>query len=165
MIFVDGPDGVGKTGYSQFIADELGWPWLEMRPVNGTDHIEAKSEVFNETLLQLHDQDIPVVVDRGPASTIVYSKINNREAKYSSHAEEVIGSIEPTIIFLSCDADELIARYDDELWSKRELTEIVNEYDEVMKDLSTMANVVEIDTTTGAYEAIKETIHANGVPA
>lgn len=158
MIFVDGPDGVGKTGYSHFLSDELGWPRLEMRPVADTDCIEAKSEVFNATIRDLYDQDVDLVVDRGSVSSIVYSSVFGRDQP--KHAWKTLKHVEPTIIYLRCDPDELAIRYGntDEIFDVEEVRKVAEVYDNVMTNLEheDFVDIRTIDTTAGAPSKITE---------
>lgn len=153
-VFVDGPDGVGKTGYSHYVSELLGIPRLEMRPVADTTCIESKSEVFNAAIRDLHAQGVDVVVDRGSVSSIVYSRIFDRGEP--DHAWETLTKVAPKIIYLRCDPQELGARYEDELWEPDEIMDIASEYDAVMDMVSkrTEANVKTVDVTSGAPDQI-----------
>jgi len=159
MIFVDGPDGVGKTGYSRWLSNELGLPRLEMRPVNDTDAIEHKSAVFNAAVRDLYDQGINLVVDRGSVSSIVYSRVFKRD--HPGHAWDTLEHCEPTIVYLRCDVEELAVRYgnNDELYNDTEIAAIAQEYDNVMSDLNDQegyGDVITIDTTSGALEVLRD---------
>lgn len=158
MLFVDGPDGVGKTGYSKWLASELGWPRLEMRPVADTDGIEAKSKVFNAAIRDLNEQGVDLVIDRGSVSSIVYSRLFDRDKPV--HAWQTLNYVEPEIVYLRCDPDELAIRYgnNDELFSDDEVREIAIAYDETMVevDSETPANVQTFDTTSGVTDELAD---------
>lgn len=149
VFFVDGPDGVGKTGYSQWLSAETGIPRLEMRPIDDTDDIEAKSQVFNAAIRDLDDQGVDLVIDRGSTSSIVYSRVFGRGVP--THAWDALDAIEPEILYLRCDAEELAIRYGnhDALFDRDEIVEIAETYDSVMQEVhaETGATVHEVDTT------------------
>lgn len=154
VVLVDGPDGVGKTGYSKLLASKLGWPRLEMRPAGDTDGIEEKSKVFNAVIRDLDDQDVDLVIDRGPTSSIVYSSVFNRPEP--EHAWNTIRAVEPVIVYLRCDAHELAVRYDDELFDSDQIAAIASEYDDFMGSID--LKVYEIDTTAGAVEHLQDAV-------
>lgn len=165
VYFVDGPDGVGKTGYSQYLSEETGIPRLEMRPASNTDNIEVKSEVFNAAIRDLYDQDVELVIDRGSTSSIVYSRVFGRENP--KHAWKTIRHVEPVIVYLRCDPDELAVRYgnNDEIFNADEIREIAEVYDEVMSDVqeNTDATVAEIDTTVPVTDRLQDVVFADRV--
>lgn len=150
QVYVDGPDGTGKTGISKWLANELGWPRLEMGPVDDFGCIEEKSAVFNTTLRQLHDAEVDLVVDRGPVSSLVYSEVFERDPTVSG-ALETIHHVNPVIVWLDVDPGELVMRYEDELFGKRELHELVDTYRGTMEmlDEDEQIEVHRVDTTGG----------------
>lgn len=154
VIFVDGPDGVGKTGYSQHIAAELGWPRFEMRPVDDLSCIQSKSRVFNAFIEDLDAQGIDAVIDRGSTSSIVYSRVFDRPKP--EFAWETLEEVAPIIVYLRCDPSELIARYEDELYDAEVMGDIAAEYDDVMDRVqsTTPAQVHTIDTTAGVLRKL-----------
>lgn len=154
-VFVDGPDGVGKTGYSKRIADMLDVPRLRMRPVDDTECIEAKAEVFNCFLRDLDAQGVDFVVDRGSVSSIVYSRVFDRGE--AEHAWETLRQVKPKIVYLRVDPDELVTRYSDHLYDDETLREIAETFTDVMDEVAidTEANVYTVDTTVGVMDEVK----------
>ena len=161
IILVDGPDGTGKTGYAQWISNEIGFPFLRLEPdgmfgeIDGQT-IERMSSVFNYTLVQLDEQHVDVVVDRGPISSIVYSRVFQRGRP--DHAHDVLDSLDPHVIYLRCDPRELEIRYDDEKFDN--IGEIAVEYDGVMDELSSEGvDINTVDTSSGSPGEIDDLIH------
>lgn len=160
MIFVDGPDGVGKTGYSEWVARNLGIPRLEMRPVDDLSCIEEKSAVFNAALRDLHDQGCDLVIDRGSVSSIVYSRVFDRPEP--EHAWKTLEHVNPTIVYLACDPKELGIRYEDEILETSEVRKLAEVYDDVMEivDNETGATVHRIDTSAGVPNKLRDIEYA-----
>lgn len=162
VIFVDGPDGVGKTGYSKHLASKYGFYRLEMRPVDDTDAIEEKSAVFNAVVRDLAEQGIDLVIDRGSVSSIVYSRKFDRGEP--EHAWKTLEAVEPTIVYLRCEPKELAIRYgnNDEIFTADEVAELAEAYDEVMAEVDeeTDAQVITFDTSTGVPSEIAERMDA-----
>lgn len=157
-VFVDGPDGVGKTGYSEYLADAIGAARLEMRPVNDIEDVEKKARVFNAAVRDLNAQGVKLVIDRGSVSSIVYSRIFGRPRP--DHAWATIEEVEPFILYLRCDAEELKVRYEDEIFGSDRVAKIARTYDDVMAEIDEETNAVVsvIDTTTGAIGAVDDAI-------
>lgn len=155
--FVDGPDGCGKTGVSQSIAEMTESLWLSMNDVDDLEGIEKRSETFNQTLCQIDDQGYDMVVDRGSTSSIVYSRVYDRPRP--DHAWETLEELDPVIVHLTCDPDELIIRHQDELVDPEQLREVATTYEELMNSLSKDGyDVRRIDTTTGMMVKINEVV-------
>lgn len=151
VVLVDGPEGVGKTGVSKFLSEELGCPRLEMMEGEPDyNNVEAQSEVFNDTLVQLDKQGVDVVVDRGPYSSLVYSELYDRGTP--THAERCIHHVNPIVVYLRCDAIELRIRYEDDFVDWQDYKELVRLYDDIVGGNADFT----IDTGTGLHEKLDE---------
>lgn len=155
-VLVDGPDGVGKTGYAQHIAETWGFAFVRHEPDGDFGNlpgetIELMAESFNRTIAQFDDADVDMVVDRGPVSSIVYSDVFDRGEP--DHAHEILDRLDPLIIYLRCEPRELAIRYDDEKFDN--VAEIAEAYEGHMESLSDTYDVVTIDTSSGAPDKIE----------
>ena len=153
----DGPDGTGKTGYAEWFARQRGSTFLRLEP----DHdfgeldgevIERVSATFNQTLVQLDEQGVDVVVDRGPVSSIVYSHLFDRDRPV--HAWNALRDLDPYIVYLRCDPRELEIRYEDEKFD--DVGAIAQKYDEVMQNLRGEYEMVTVDTSSGAPNVLDD---------
>lgn len=161
IILVDGPDGTGKTGYAQWLSEETGFKFLRLEPDHAFgrldgETIEHMSSVFNYTLTQLVEQDVDLVIDRGPVSSIVYSRLFDRDSP--THAWDALLELDPHIIYLRCEPEELSIRYEDEKFT--DVASIARMYDTVMEELRDADfDVVTVETSCGAPDNIRSMVN------
>ena len=92
-ILIDGADKLGKTTVIELLSRKLDLPVIKMP--NAAEwikdgSIEKVSEFYNETLIQFKDFDF--IMDRGFPSSIVYSKVFERQANldYITRIQQIL---------------------------------------------------------------------------
>lgn len=99
-LLIDGADKLGKTTVIQLLSRQLNLPVIKMpeskRFIEG-DNIEVASKFFNQVVTQF--QEYSFIMDRGFPSSIVYSKVFNREVDLS-YIENVEGILKCRVVIL-----------------------------------------------------------------
>ncbi len=101
IIFVEGSDGIGKSTLAKKLSNKLHIPLLKMpkaKTAFNTNSIEEVAYVFNQVLLQL--KNTSYIVDRGPISSLVYSKYYKRNSKLE-YIYSIIKKLNPLVIYLT----------------------------------------------------------------
>lgn len=103
-VLIDGTDKVGKTTVCELLRLSTGLPLIKMKdmPIHFKKDPEGASEIFNKTIQQFHKYSF--ICDRGFPSSIVYSKIYNREHDFS-YLDELQKVLDPIVIILVSYAD------------------------------------------------------------
>ena len=150
-IFIDGPDGCGKSTICEMLSKKTGYPVIKMERVKemfGTDHIEPCSYTFNSTISQFSDCNF--IVDRGYTSSVVYSSVYGRKANLS-YLHEIEKRLNPVIIILIATNEEL--------YKRRPTDEVIQPgYRELVRleyiELAKRKNYTIIDTTGKTSEEV-----------
>ena len=138
-IIVEGADGIGKSTLSKKLSTKLKLPLLRMvkaKKAFTSDTIEDLSIVFNHTLLQLKDTNY--VVDRGPISSIIFSKVYERTDDLE-YIYSICEKINPLAIYLtSTDRQQMFnQRKKDRLIDTAHRKKIYKEYANFFKTQNT----------------------------
>jgi thymidylate kinase len=134
-LFIDGPDGAGKSTVCKDVGREMNIPIIKM-PVSAEvlfdkEIVEDLSYVFNFTLTQFERYSF--VVDRGFLTSLVYSKVYERKWK-SDYIETVRLVLKPLVVVLTARPEVLKNRrvVDDLIpWEVR--VETIKVYEEYAK--------------------------------
>lgn len=160
IVFVDGPDGTGKTGYGEWLARNVGYTFIrehESTHELGLEGIEHRSIARFEMVENLDDEGIDMVVDRSPLSSIVYGEIHGRATPDIPRADDLLQDIDANLVYFHCDPMELSIRYDDDL--QDDIAEIASVFNNVVEDYRDhFAHVYEVDTTTGAMNVMQQLV-------
>ena len=143
IVLLDGPDGSGKTTVAQLLHEKTGLPIIKMprMPEYFKTNAEEMSKLFNETIIQF--SDFSFILDRGFPSSMVYSKVFNRneDLSYLAYITKVL---HPKIYILTATDKELFRRKPvDEIIPKEDRIKINVEY----QRLAGIMNWKLIDTT------------------
>jgi thymidylate kinase len=107
-IMIEGVDGVGKTSVCNLLSEKL-----DIRVVRMNAHkyfystIEEASRMFNDLLCQF--EKFSFIMDRGYVSSIVYSKVYERNSDLS-YLDEVNNILRPEVIILTATPEKLFER-------------------------------------------------------
>ena len=131
IIFVEGPDGVGKSTLAMALSNKLGIPLIKMPKSHesfkdGT--VENLGYVFNHALYQFRQYDY--VVDRGPISSIIHSVVFNRNDDIR-YIDELLIKLNPIVLYLTSGRfmDLIDRKEKDELMSISIRKKIYEEYE------------------------------------
>jgi thymidylate kinase len=108
ILLVEGPDGVGKTTICKKLSYGLELPVVKMVKAKvyfKKNVVEEFSFVFNNTLLQL--KDLNYIVDRGPLSSLIYSKIYNRKSELA-YLYPLLREMDPLVIYLTSSSSTVL---------------------------------------------------------
>lgn len=127
-IIVDGTDGTGKTTVCQLLSRHFDIPIIKM-PIPQdkvrTEIIEPLSEMFNKTLVQFHESSF--ILDRGYTSSLVYSKVFNREHDLT-YIENIEKILQPHVFIITAHDEKLKTLRDDDIYSPHEVEKIDKEF-------------------------------------
>lgn len=96
------------------------------------------------------ESGLDCVVDRGPISTIVYSKVYDRELP--PHAWEMLQQMDPVILYFTCAPAELAIRHTEDL----PFENIIDTYDDVLSCIHDDHMVFRIDTSTAVVSMLEK---------
>jgi hypothetical protein len=110
ILFVEGADGVGKTTITKRLSLTLGLPVIKMLKAKtyfkkNKEILEEFSYMFNNVLLQI--KTLSYIVDRGPLSSLIYSRIYHRKSKLS-YIYSILKEIDPVVIFLTTSKNSVL---------------------------------------------------------
>lgn len=110
-IIIDGPDGCSKTTICKKLSKEVKRPIIRMKKTKSFFKnltVEDASYIYFTTISQI-PSDYPCVFDRGYTSSLVYSKVYNRNVDLS-YIDEIEKEMKPIIIILTATNEELFKR-------------------------------------------------------
>lgn len=150
IINVEGPDGVGKSQYGEWLARELGYAWIsqltdvfpELDDQNMIGHIRHR------VVMDCADAGMDFVTDRGPLSSIVYSRVFNREVP--EYAWDMLTRMDPVILYFMCDPDELRIRHPEEM----PYESITDTYASVLTEIDDDYEIFVFDTSTNVLDEL-----------
>jgi thymidylate kinase len=119
IIMIEGTDGSGKTTVCNLLSEKLNIPILKMPRMKkyfDKNITEEMSELFNRTIVQFNN--FSFILDRGYVSSLVYSKIYNREFDLN-YIDVIEEQLKPQIFVLTVGEEEMFRR--------REKDEIIND--------------------------------------
>ena len=156
---VEGADGIGKSTLSKKLSSKLKLPLLRMvkaKKAFTNDTIEDLSIVFNHTLLQLKDTNY--IVDRGPISSIVFSRVYERTDDLE-YIYSICEKINPLVIYLtSTDRQQMFAqRKKDRLIDTTHRKKIYNEYNKFFKTQS-IVNCLKINVKNKTRQEVFDVV-------
>jgi thymidylate kinase len=150
-IFIEGPDGVGKSTVIKKLQQILDIPVIKMEKAHKgftKGIIEDLSYVFNTTLIQFKKYDF--IVDRGFLTSIVYSNIYNREFDMD-YIYRINNELKPLIILLTVDSDKIFERRpSDKVIDAKERIRIIDEYNDIYDSFTLTSkdfNIKKINTS------------------
>jgi len=148
-IFVDGPDGAGKTTLIKGLAKYYKLPCIKQpraKTAFKNDTIEIESQVYNMTLAQF--SKFSFIVDRSFVSSLVYSSVYNRTYNFS-YMSSFIKKIKPIIIFLTGSNKVISKRKNkDSVIKNTEREKILSKYNEHFDDLTKDENLTILKINT-----------------
>lgn len=158
ILLIDGPDGTGKTTVCNILAEKLEWPIVKMPNMKeyfDKGMTEEFSKFFNEMLLQFKGFDF--ILDRGYTSSLVYSKVYERQFDLS-YLYNYEKDLNAKVIILTVS--------DEKMYERRPVDEIIiNELRSEIRDeferLAASHNYKLIDTSNLTPEEVVEEILYN----
>lgn len=155
QIMIDAVDGCGKTTVCEILSKKLGWPIVKMPSMPEyfkKGMTEEFSKLFNDTIVQF--SHVNFIMDRGYTSSLVYSKIYNRDFDLS-YLEDIEAKLNNKVIILTGDDEELFRRRPSDEIIKKEFRAGLNaEYVRLAKE----RNYQLIDTTHLSPEQVADEI-------
>lgn len=156
---IEGPDGIGKSTLSKKLSSKLKLPLLRMvkaKKAFTNDTIEDLSIVFNHTLLQLKDTNY--IVDRGPISSIVFSRVYKRTDDLE-YIYSICEKINPLVIYLtSTDRQQMFTqRKKDILIDTTHRNKIYTEYNKFFKTQNAI-NYLKINIKNKTRQEVLDTV-------
>lgn len=152
-IFIEGPDGVGKSTLIKGLSKKLNLPVIKMKKAGygfRTGTIEGLSYIFNTTLEQFNRYGY--IVDRGFITSLVYNKAYERNNdKEFEYIEKINNTIKPIIILLTADKNEILKRRKkDKIITDEMRLRVYNEYNKFYKQnkIDNKYNVYRINSTS-----------------
>lgn len=152
IIFIEGPDGAGKTELVKKLQDEGYGPIVRLpksQEFFKKGNIEEASWIFNNTLAQLTNKN-SFIVDRGYFSSLVYSKVYKRKTDLS-YIWNIHKKLKPIVIFLDAKDSILFKRRPvDAVIKSKERLKVNDEYRKIYRKLKTKKFdcIYRIDTST-----------------
>jgi len=147
-LFIEGPDGIGKTTTIDLLKNKLNLPVLKMmraKKAFNANNIEEISYVFNKTLEQL--KDVGYILDRGPISSLIYSKIYGRKSNLK-YILPLIQKINPVIIYLTSSEDKQLERKEkDEVIEDKMRKSIAKQYESFYLQNLLNLSIFRLDTS------------------
>lgn len=154
VIIVEGVDGSGKTSVCELLSKATGYPIVKMPRMKEffSNNAEEMSKFFNEIIVQIPRG---FVLDRGFPSSLVYSKVYNREFDLS-YIKDIEKKLKANIFILTATEKILKSRKNDEIIQGEMLYRINEEY----LKLAVSKNWKVIDTSNITPSQVSEIILA-----
>jgi thymidylate kinase len=132
-IIIDGPDGCSKTTVCKKLSKILKRPLIRMKKTKSFFKnltVEDASYIYFTTISQI-PSNYPCVFDRGYTSSLVYSRVYDRNVDLS-YIDDVEKEMKPIIIILTATNEELFKRRPNDRVIDNDMRyKIKNEYEEV----------------------------------
>ena len=152
---IDAVDGVGKTTVCNILSEKLNAPVIKMPNMHQyfkEGNAEVFSKLFNQTIVQFKQYSF--IMDRGFLSSIVYSKIYNRDFDLS-YLREIEEELACKIIVLTARPEVFLARKaNDEIIKNEFRIKLNEEYVNLAKE----RGYIIIDTSDMTPEEVSDEV-------
>lgn len=130
VLLIDGPDGTGKSTVCDILSDRMKMPIVKMPNMVQyftENNPEEFSKLFNETIVQFKDSDF--ILDRGFTSSLVYSKVYDRQFNLS-YLENLEKTLDAEVYILTVDDEQMMERRPvDEIITKEFRSQVRDEFE------------------------------------